>query len=58
MFEARIVVCYIVHTPVCPSLLAFGIADLGITNISFSARLFVSWGRRVESYIKSKNFDL
>ena len=31
---------------------------LGIINISFSARLSVRWGRRVESYVWSENCDL
>ena len=51
-------ICYIIRSSICPLEWASGIVGLGITNISFSARLSVRWGRRVESYFLGENFDM
>ena len=51
-------ICYIVRLDICPLVWASGFVGVGVTHISFSARLSVRWGRRVESYFLGKSYDL
>ena len=51
-------ICHIVRLSICPLWLVSGFVGLEIKNISFSARLSVHWGRRIESYFLSENCAL
>ena len=57
-FGAIIVTCDIFRSSICPFGLLSGFVGLGISNISFSARLSVRWGKRVESYFRGDNCKL
>ena len=53
-FRARIVIGFIVRSIICALGLACGFISLGTTNNSFSARLSVSWRRRVDFYFRGE----